>query len=529
MGGLCSHGGADDEKEEPAGSPASEDPGPPQSIAALTNHADVRLCKLGCGCQVQEGLYRGRPFDTCCRSCALSPGAGVHDAKCRGPPPGGAALISVAGASVGARPVCAKGARCKRRVLEHLRAEAHPLDKDYSQCCQACGMEPEEPSLKLLFDWADADGSGKLTKEELSATLHIINSLSGDDDPEDTQEISDEAWKKLDEDGNGLVNFNEFACWAGPRLGLPLGVKKMISRSQTQGALVRPCGVYNCPCENYCEGLLGRCSVCKHKCGSHVSKAHTGEIPFPEYWDNHGEAPHALVDMQGMVVQDFQKLVDRTYRNSWTRDRSRHNENKKVPSGFKVKAVHRNENCDSWQEYCVRRASLLTRVQEGTEDPIEIKADVKTMVAWKDIMTDKADRLAPELNEWYLFHGTNPKAAQAICSSDFKLSFAGGNTGTLYGRGLYFAESFTKSDEYAKSNESGTYAMLMCRILGGRFKYTDLVSPDVEELVQSVTEGPYDTILGDREKCRGTYREFVIFDTEDVYPEYLIEYQRVYS
>ena len=35
-------------------------------------------------------------------------------------------------------------------------------------------------------------------------------------------------------------------------------------------------------------------------------------------------------------------------------------------------------------------------------------------------------------------------------------------------------------------------------------------------------------ILGDREKTRKTYREFVLFDSEDVYPEYVIEYQRKY-
>lgn len=44
----------------------------------------------------------------------------------------------------------------------------------------------------------------------------------------------------------------------------------------------------------------------------------------------------------------------------------------------------------------------------------------------------------------------------------------------------------------------------------------------------SCIEGSFDSVLGDREKCRGTYKEFVLFDSEDVYPEYVIEYQRVY-
>ncbi|CAE8591002.1 unnamed protein product, partial [Polarella glacialis] len=56
---------------------------------ALTNfNPDVPLCKFSCGQPVQPGLYKGRkPFDTCCRSCALNKGIGVHDGTCGGKTP----------------------------------------------------------------------------------------------------------------------------------------------------------------------------------------------------------------------------------------------------------------------------------------------------------------------------------------------------------------------------------------------------------------------------------------------------------
>ncbi|CAK9021201.1 unnamed protein product [Durusdinium trenchii] len=100
-------------------------------------------------------------------------------------------------------------------------------------------------------------------------------------------------------------------------------------------------------------------------------------------------------------------------------------------------------------------------------------------------------------NEWYLFHGTNPEAAAAIC------------------RGAQF-----NADEYAKPNAEGRYAVLLCRVIGGRVNYTDEVTPDPEALVHSCIEGDFDSVCGDREKTRGTYREFVLFDSEDVYVEY---------
>ncbi|CAE7198349.1 unnamed protein product, partial [Symbiodinium pilosum] len=101
------------------------------------------------------------------------------------------------------------------------------------------------------------------------------------------------------------------------------------------------------------------------------------------------------------------------------------------------------------------------------------------------------------------------------------------STGTLYGRGTYLAESITKADEYAKAAE-GEYAMLLVRALGGRVRYCDEVEPDAEDLTRSCIEGPFDCVLGDRKKCRGTYREFVFFDTENLYPEYIVIYKREY-
>ena len=55
------------------------------------------------------------------------------------------------------------------------------------------------------------------------------------------------------------------------------------------------------------------------------------------------------------------------------------------------------------------------------------------------------------------------------------------------------------------------------------------MKPDVEALVQDIQQGLHDSILGDREKARGTYREFIVFDNNQVYPEYIIIYKRLAS
>merc|ERR1712072_258361 len=138
-------------------------------------------------------------------------------------------------------------------------------------------------------------------------------------------------------------------------------------------------------------------------------------------------------------------------------------------------------------------------------------------------------RLDTDAHEEFLFHGTNDAAAEGITKGDFLVNLAGSNAGTLYGRGVYLAESVSKSDEYTKENARGERCILVCRAALGYVNYTDEVAPNVDTLVKSCTEGPYHCVLGDREKCRGTYREIMVYDDDQVYPEYVIWYKRVYN
>ena len=60
-------------------------------------------------------------------------------------------------------------------------------------------------------------------------------------------------------------------------------------------------------------------------------------------------------------------------------------------------------------------------------------------------MTDNAlhSRLHPAKNEFFLFHGTKGESIKPIACNGFYCSSSG-----LFGPGVYFAESSTKSDQY---------------------------------------------------------------------------------
>eukprot|EP00931_Biecheleriopsis_adriatica_P119850 TRINITY_DN95026_c0_g1_i1.p1 TRINITY_DN95026_c0_g1~~TRINITY_DN95026_c0_g1_i1.p1 ORF type:complete len:596 (-),score=88.61 TRINITY_DN95026_c0_g1_i1:32-1795(-) len=491
--------------------------------------------------------------------------------------------LPAAGASAGytrsglGRQVCAEGVRCQQRANPgHLQAFAHPFDADYAMSCAASGLQRVLPTLHSLFNWVDADNSGKVSRQELEGAIPLLEALQGG-----KLHLTEESWEALDEDGNGAVNFHEFAQWAGPRLGLPLGVEHLFSQegSSTSGRIDFACGINGCLCRGFepvtsvfCEkrkkkkdkkekkqkkhkkdskweeqlddmlsGMFRGVKAaddrhmlctCGHKRMVHRmtrdGPARLDGVPFPRYWSH---APSGRQDCNEIVQLEMDKmpllqhLINSTYVNTWTRDRKTHSpENPDVPKAFRVVRAFRSENSKNWREYCVRRAEMAKDYGAG-RTPVY---DVKSGVAWASCAHAFGDEpLQRSCNEWLLFHGTSPEAALSICQNDFRISLAGGSTGTLYGRGTYCAESITKADEYAK-NTNGEFAVLLVRALGGCVHYTDELEPDAEDLTRSCIEGPYDSVLGDREKCRGTYREFVFFDTENLYPEYILIYRREY-
>jgi len=131
-------------------------------------------------------------------------------------------------------------------------------------------------------------------------------------------------------------------------------------------------------------------------------------------------------------------------------------------------------------------------------------------------------------NEAWLFHGTRSLAAESITSNDFRVDLAGSSAGSLYGRGIYLAENCTKADEYSYPDKAGLYTMLVCRTTLGKVLYNDERLPDPRKCEDACLKGDYHSVLGDRKKCRGTFREFCVFDEDQIYPNYVVSYRRVF-
>jgi len=459
--------------------------------------------------------------------------------------------------------VCKYGVKCYMRNPKHLEEFSHPADESYLVCCKEEGLKPDFVSVRKLFEWCDSTDSGKADRAEIENIWPDITALG-----QSVPAMTDALWSQLDDDGNGHINFSEFAEMTTKfNVGLPLGLDHLFESNHGADDMLE-CGVMNCPCKHF-QGQRRRCKygekcfqkkeehlqsfahpgdhdwesahssrgdkemcTCGHKKKLHASSCSGVEtVPYPSYWDAKvigGQEFNSQPPVSPEIAKHLQILMDKTYSDVTTRDRVRSSAlasggsgSWEVPRGFKLVGATRNENSKLWRKYAIKKADLK-KEKQVLDDPYAVFNDVLTSQVWESF---DCDRLDSDINEWYLFHGTSASAARNICSTDFKMRLAGSATGTLYGKGSYLGESITKADEYAKC-ESGIYTVLLCRVLGGRVNYNDERTPDADELTKSCTEGDFDCIVGDRKKLSGTYREFVIFDTENVYPEYIIEYQR---
>jgi hypothetical protein len=250
-----------------------------------------------------------------------------------------------------------------------------------------------------------------------------------------------------------------------------------------------------------------------------VGAEHQSEIGATDHKGYNMFSTHGLEQPE---VSQFQQLFDASLRKKFTRDRR---DGMGVPDRLLVTRGYRCQNVQNWIEYSSRRWQIKEELRSRSDLPRSID-NLKTK---NTLPKEDRYRLDSDAHEEFLFHGTNDDAARCITRGDFLVNLAGSNAGTLYGKGVYLAESVSKSDEYTKENARGERCILVCRATLGAVNYTDEVAPDVDELVASCTEGPYHCVLGDREKCRGTYREIIVYDDDQVYPEYVIWYRRVYN
>ena len=190
---------------------------------------------------------------------------------------------------------------------------------------------------------------------------------------------------------------------------------------------------------------------------------------------------------------------------------------------FRVVHVLRVENPSLWKTYDEKRASVASQccVPE---------------TRWAGVSESLAGLAGPlhaEANEAFLFHGTDRESVDEIWRHGFDERVAA-EEGGLLGRGIYFAENSSKSDEYCTPDRKGICRMVLSRVTLG----TAFVSRRVDRSLRRPPARPDDegrrcdsvvgvaaeTVPGAGLEC---YNQFVVYDRSLTYPELIVEFRRV--
>lgn len=226
----------------------------------------------------------------------------------------------------------------------------------------------------------------------------------------------------------------------------------------------------------------------------------------PEFSEQVHVAPH--------VRDVLQRAMDETFKRISTRDR-RH---ELMPKRLRLLHVRRIEHSSLWRQYAHQHLSIsMQRTHKCT--PVF------------GVPCNGLKPLEQDINEVYLWHGTSPSNANCIAQDGFQLKFAGTGAGSnMYDQGIYFAECSSKADEYAQDgpdSEEGVYCLLLCRVVLGEVLRMTAGGEATHGIIRSAMRSEaYNSVLGDRESAVGTYKEFVVYQEAQVYPEYLLLYQR---
>jgi hypothetical protein len=193
--------------------------------------------------------------------------------------------------------------------------------------------------------------------------------------------------------------------------------------------------------------------------------------------------------------------------------------------GATVSKVLRVENELLWRQYQTKKEVLKLEYQAYMQ-PATTLPSLRPKTKQPSLPSAE---LSTDLNELFLFHGTDHDSALTIAQYGFDERVA--NLRGLYGAGSYFADASCKANQYAKRSATaqGEHVLLLCRVLMGwafptKTQHKQQRRPPANPAVGP--SRPYDSIFAECGVGRvGPHNEYVVFDRSQVYPEYIVHYK----
>jgi hypothetical protein len=203
-------------------------------------------------------------------------------------------------------------------------------------------------------------------------------------------------------------------------------------------------------------------------------------VQFPSYWstlDSSGKRPPLKLVPLLNSSMEYNRILNALL--------------KSMP--IVVQRIARVENIDLWEAYYRKRDTMQRRCREGKQ-----------------------------VRERSLFHGTLPEYVGSICKQNFDFRLSGGQHGTAFGYGNYFAVSAARASNYCMKDENGSKHIFMCKVLVGDYtKGNPTLRRPPHKISTSSCYEMYDSVCDNIKEPT----IFVVFDNDQAYPDYIITFR----
>ncbi|KAK3727165.1 hypothetical protein QZH41_015182 [Actinostola sp. cb2023] len=130
-------------------------------------------------------------------------------------------------------------------------------------------------------------------------------------------------------------------------------------------------------------------------------------------------------------------------------------------------------------------------------------------------------KLAVDVDERSLFHGTAFRNIRSICKDNFDWRLYGQVTGNIYGEGAYFARDASFSHCYCHDDEDGVRYVFVAKVLVGSFTKGE---KNYRRPPPKHPSDPHSELFDSCVDDVDSPQVFVMFDVDQYYPGHVIEY-----
>uniref|UniRef100_A0A7S2ALM1 Poly [ADP-ribose] polymerase n=1 Tax=Octactis speculum TaxID=3111310 RepID=A0A7S2ALM1_9STRA len=190
---------------------------------------------------------------------------------------------------------------------------------------------------------------------------------------------------------------------------------------------------------------------------------------------------------------------------------------------FRIIKMERLENSEAFQRFQMHEAIVTRAMEKLPQRELDqvMSQRQSSSSGWLQKLEMKND-LKQMANTRYLLHGTKQEHLSDIIKKGLRAGFARDTSACIYGKGIYFADTSCKANQYTDNNNTSEKLILICRVVLGRSK----LLPGCDREMRNAPEGYHSCHVNEltlnNANIPQVHNEYIVYNDIECYPEFLL-------